>query len=64
MPGQLFADFRLAARTLSKTRGFTVVAVLTLAVGIALNAAVFAVVNAYLWKSLSYPGARVALREE
>ena len=51
-------DLRIAARTLWKTPGFTLVAVLTLALGMALNVTVFAVMNAYLWRSLPYPGAR------
>ncbi len=50
-------DFRLAVRTLAKARGFTIVAIVTLALGIALNTSVLAVVNAYLLKTLPYPGA-------
>jgi hypothetical protein len=44
----LGADVRYAARTLRKARGFAVVAVLTLGVGIAATVAVFTVVDAVL----------------
>jgi len=53
----MWPDLRIALRTLSQARGFTAVAVFSLALGIGLNAAVFAVLNAYLWKELPYPEA-------
>src|SRR5207247_2099981 len=54
---QLLVDTRLAARHLRSAPGFTLITVVTLAVGIGATTAIFSAVNPILFESLPYPGA-------
>src|SRR5258707_13108750 len=53
--GNIIADLRYAARTLVKTPAFLLVSVLTLALGIGGNIAIFTLVQAVLLQPLPFP---------
>ena len=50
-------DVRYGARVLWRSPGYALVVVMTIALGIGVNAAIFSVMHAVLWRSLPYPDA-------
>src|SRR5215471_18681780 len=63
--GNILRDVRYAIRQLIKAPGFSLVAILTLALGIGATTAIFRVVNGVLLRPLPYPdsGALVRVNE-
>jgi putative ABC transport system permease protein len=58
----LSQDVRHSLRMLLKNKGFTTAAVLTLALGIGINIAMFSVVNTFFFRSLPYPQSERLIR--
>ena len=58
----MLRNLRLAGRTLAKTPGFSATVIVTLALGIGANSAVFSAINAVLLRPLPFPNANRLVR--
>jgi hypothetical protein len=59
---EMIQDLRFGLRMLLKSPVFTLAAILSLAIGIGSNTALFSVINAVLWRPLPYPHAERLVR--
>jgi putative ABC transport system permease protein len=58
----MFSDLRFALRTLVRARGFSLVTIATVAIGVGANTAIFAAVQALFLRPLPYPGGERMVR--